>query len=148
MKLTTLRSFTIVLLAGLLTYGCGGSTSSGGGSFSTLLTGSWIGTWKNDGLGPGSPNQGVNNAGLIRAHLTEDPPGTISGTATWTGFSCFLTTTVTGIVSGRSVSLTFVSSDEARVTFVGERFSETNVDGGWDNDTGCLGEGELTLNRE
>lgn len=148
MRLSTARSFTVLLCCSVLTYGCGGSSSSGGGSFSTPLTGNWAGSWKNDGLGPGSPNQGINNTGFVQAHLEEDTQGSVSGTATWTGFSCFLTATVTGIASGSGVSLTFVADDGAtRVTFNGQRKSDTHVAGRWDNDIGCLGQGDLSLNR-
>lgn len=155
MKKTGFRSVIVVLSAALLSAGCGGgSSSSGGGSFSVPVNGTWIGTWENDGVGPGSQNQGFSNEGLLRAELNLSAQGSVSGTATWTGFVCFLETTVTGIVSQGAVSLTFVQSPPpandppARVTFNGRRISDTRIDGRWDNDAGCIGEGDMTLNRE
>lgn len=131
----------------VLLYGCGGGSSSGGGSITTSLTGDWVGTWENDEFGPGSQNQGVKNEGFIRADLQEDSQGNVSGTATWTGFSCFLSANVTGIVSQGAVSLTF-ESGLTRVTFNGRRIGNTNINGEWDNDAGCVGQGELSLNRQ
>lgn len=154
MKKAGFRSLIVVLSAALLSAGCGGgSSSSGGGSFSIPVNGTWIGTWENDGVGPGSQNQGFTNEGLLRAELDVSAQGSVSGTATWTGFVCFLDTTVTGIVSQGAVSLTFVQSSPAsdspaRVTFNGRRISDTRIDGRWDNDSGCIGEGDMTLNRE
>lgn len=142
-----LRSFIVVASLSVLTHGCSGGSSSGGGSFATSLNGNWVGTWKNDELGPGSQNQGIMNEGFIRTELQEDSNGNVSGTATWTGFACFLNATVTGIVSGGAVSLTF-SDGPIRVTFNGRRIGDTNMEGGWDNDSGCIGEGDMTLNRE
>lgn len=146
-KTTGLKNCILAALMAILTYGCDGSSSSGAGSLSTSLTGNWVGTWDNDELGPGSENQGIKNEGLIRAKLTENDDGSVSGTATWTGFSCFVSTTVTGIVSGGAVSLTFTDGP-ARITLTGRRRSDTRIRGDWHNDTGCVGEGDLTLNRD
>jgi hypothetical protein len=154
MKMAGFRSLIIVLSAALLSGGCGGGSSSGGGSFSTPINGTWIGTWENDGLGPGSENQGFTNEGLVRAELNLSAGGSVSGTATWTGLVCLLNTTVTGVVSQGAVSLTFVQTPPppndppARVTFNGRRISDSRIDGRWDNDFGCIGEGDMTLNRE
>ncbi len=154
MKKAGFRSLIIVLSAALLSAGCGGGSSSGGGSFSIPIDGTWIGTWENDDLGPGSQNQGFNNEGLLRVELNLSAQGSVSGTATWTGFICLLDTTVTCIVSQGAVSLTFVQTPPppndppARVTFNGRRISDTRIDGRWDNDAACVGEGDMTLNRE
>ena len=155
MRIAVLRSFAVVFSLVILSVGCGGgNSSSGGGSFTIPLTGTWTGTWENDGVGPGSANQGFTNEGLIRAELVADAQGNVSGTATWTGFVCFWNTTGTGSVSVGAVSVTYVDSAGAggaaaiRVTFNGRRISDTQIDGRWDNDIGCIGEGELTLNRQ
>lgn len=154
MNTAGLRSLIVVVSAALFSAGCGGGSSSGGGSFTSPLSGSWIGTWENDEIGPGSENQGVNNEGLLRAELSAGSQGSVSGKATWTGFVCLLNASVTGIVSQGAVSLTFVESPPpdneppVRVTFNGRRTSETRIDGRWDNDSGCIGEGHMTLNRE
>lgn len=149
MRKATLINLAIALSIPVLISGCGGGNSSSGadGDITTTLTGSWVGTWENDELGPGSENQGFSNEGFMRADLQQDSQGNISGTATWTGFACFLNTNVTGIVSQRAVSLTFVS-DAARVTFNGRRNNNMNMTGDWTNDVGCIGEGDLVLNRE
>ncbi len=139
-------SYSVMVSILLLVSGCGGSSSSGAGSFTTSLSGNWAGAWKNNEFGLGSQNQGVKNEGLVRAQLQEDDTGNVSGTATWTGFACFLNATVTGVVSGSAVSLTFVDG-EVRVTFNGQRKSDSHIDGGWDNDAGCFGQGELKLDR-
>ncbi len=142
-----LRCLVLASVA-MLVSACGGSSSSGGGSVTTSLDGNWAGTWKNDELGTGSQNQGVKNEGLLRAHLEEDDDGNVTGTATWTGFACFLNATVTGIVAGSAVSLTFVDdTGVVRVTFNGQRKSDTHLDGNWDNDAGCFGQGDIKLDR-
>lgn len=153
MSMAGLRNLVVGLSITVFSVGCGGGSSSGGGSFTVPLTGNWAGTWENDGVGPGSQNQGFNNEGLIQTKLNQNPEGGISGTATWTGFVCFLNATVTGIVSQGAVSLTFVESPPpddvppARVTFNGRRVSDTAIAGRWDNDSGCIGEGDMDLNR-
>lgn len=141
------RCFVVALFVSVLLSGCDGGSSSGGGSFNQPITGSWTGTWENDELGPGSENQGTTNEGIVRIRIVENSNGEISGTALWTGFSCFLNANITGIVSVGGVSLTFTSG-ASRVTFNGRRVTEARIRGRWDNDVGCVGEGDLVFNRE
>lgn len=137
MNLSTIRRFTAVLFISSLIYGCGGnSASSGGGSF-LPLTGDWVGTWRSGSL---------TDEGLIRASLVEDDDGNISGTATFTGFPCFLTSPVTGIASGIGVSLTFTSG--GRVTFLAQRNTSNDLDGNYSTDAGaCFVQGSFSLDR-
>lgn len=147
MTTARLTAFGFAIAISVLFAGCNGDSSSGVGSFTRSLSGNWVGAWENNGLGPGSQNQGTTDKGLMQTHLQQGSNGNISGTATWTGFSCFQTASVTGIVAGSGVSLTFASGS-MRVTFNGQRVTDNSIEGSWDNDAGCTGQGSLTINRQ